>query len=253
MKKVDFRDFYRRPDWYDQIAERYTEDIPYYVELAKDSDGSVLELACGNGRVGIPVIESEVEYYGIDITESMLKHFKEKAEARCLTLKLFHQDIRLMEFDREFGLIYYPYTAIAHIHEREDLRILLGRVRKHLNDKGTFAFDLFNPSIKLLDRDSGEHFPVHEFVDPESGDKVIVTETVNYDKASQINYVLWHYNIGGKEDAITNELNIRVFYPQEMDFIMESCGFEIVHKYGWFDKSPFESDSKRMVYICRKN
>ena len=34
-----------------------TEDIDFYVELARDADGPVVELAVGTGRISIPIAQ----------------------------------------------------------------------------------------------------------------------------------------------------------------------------------------------------
>ena len=51
--------------WYDAWADRYAEwstgftaDVPFYVGLARDADGPLVELAVGNGRVAIPVAQA---------------------------------------------------------------------------------------------------------------------------------------------------------------------------------------------------
>jgi hypothetical protein len=50
--------------WYEGWADRYAEwtvegadDVPFYVALAREADGLLVELAVGNGRVAIPVAQ----------------------------------------------------------------------------------------------------------------------------------------------------------------------------------------------------
>ncbi len=251
MKRADCQGFYSRPDWYDEIAREYVNDIPYYMGLAKRLKGPVLELSCGTGRVGIPMIEAGLDYWGIDISSTMMKRFKEKAREKGLNPNLVKGDVRKFSIKKKFNLIFYPYSAMAHIHEIKDLEALLRNVRKHLTKEGRLAFDIFNPSVEILSRKPDFHFPVHEFADPISGKKIVVTETHTYDKSSQINHAKWHYRIGRKKDAIVNELNIRIYYPQELDALLKYNGFRIEKKYGRYDKSKFASESPRMFYVCR--
>ena len=49
--------------WYESWADRYAEwstrapaDVPFYVGLAREADGLVVELAVGNGRVAIRLL-----------------------------------------------------------------------------------------------------------------------------------------------------------------------------------------------------
>jgi hypothetical protein len=90
---------------------------------------------------------------------------------------------------------------------------------------------------------------VSEYPDPDSDNRVVITETNRYDRASQINYITLHYKIGDRE--ITHELNMRIFYPQELDALLFYNGFMIEHKYGDFDQSPFTSESKGQIVVCK--
>ena len=40
---------------YDEWSSVMTADVPFYVGLATEADGPLVELAIGNGRVAIPV------------------------------------------------------------------------------------------------------------------------------------------------------------------------------------------------------
>ncbi|MGB3443700.1 MAG: class I SAM-dependent methyltransferase [Actinophytocola sp.] len=42
-------------DGYERRSAHMTEDIPFYVGLAREADGPVVELAVGTGRVAVPV------------------------------------------------------------------------------------------------------------------------------------------------------------------------------------------------------
>src|SRR3954453_18074068 len=66
--------------WYDAWADRYAEgstgvaaDVPFYVGLAREADGLLVELAVGNGRVAIPVAQATGRrVIGIDSSPAML-------------------------------------------------------------------------------------------------------------------------------------------------------------------------------------
>lgn len=104
-----------------------------------------------------------------------------------------------------------------------------------------------------MTRDPDEFFHAHEFIDPDSGRKITINERTRYDAATQLNHILWRYEIEGVRKTIEREWSVRIYYPQELDYILETAGLKIEHKYGWFDTTPFASDLKRQIYICRKN
>jgi len=78
------------PSWYDTWADRYAElstgvsaDVPFYVGLALEADGPLVELAVGTGRVAIPVAQATRRLVvGIDSSRGML----EQARLRALSL-----------------------------------------------------------------------------------------------------------------------------------------------------------------------
>jgi len=58
---------------YDAWAADMTEDVDFYVELAREADRPVVELAVGTGRVAIPVAErTGKRVIGIDSSPAML-------------------------------------------------------------------------------------------------------------------------------------------------------------------------------------
>ena len=58
---------------YEDWASHMTEDVPFYLELVRQADGPVVELAVGNGRVAIPVAkETGKRIVGIDRSPAML-------------------------------------------------------------------------------------------------------------------------------------------------------------------------------------
>jgi ubiquinone/menaquinone biosynthesis C-methylase UbiE len=70
---------------YDEWSAQMTDDIPFYVELALEADGPIVELAVGNGRVAIPVARATGRsVIGIDSSPAMLDQAQARAaEAIC--------------------------------------------------------------------------------------------------------------------------------------------------------------------------
>src|SRR5256885_12522963 len=91
--------------WYDAWADRYAEwstgvtaDVPFYVELAREADGLLVELAVGNGRVAIPVAQATGRrVVGIDSSPAMLAQARERAVEAGLALDVLEQELRHAE------------------------------------------------------------------------------------------------------------------------------------------------------------
>ena len=73
---------------------------------------------------------------------------------------------------------------------------------------------------------------------------------MRYENKTQINRIEWHYFINGEFNSIQN-LDMRMFFPQELDSYLEWNGFSIIHKYGVFEEEIFNDDSEKQVFVCQ--
>ena len=102
--------------WYDSWADRYAEwptgvaaDVPFYVGLAREADGLLVELAVGNGRAVIPAAQATGRrVIGIDSSPAMLAQARLRAAEEGVELDLREGDIRELEIDEPAALIYCP-------------------------------------------------------------------------------------------------------------------------------------------------
>lgn len=80
---------------YDEWAAHITADIAFYMELARDADGPLVELAIGSGRVAIPVAEATGRpVIGIDSTPAMLDQARARSAEAGVELFLRQGDMR---------------------------------------------------------------------------------------------------------------------------------------------------------------
>ncbi|MFQ5629135.1 MAG: class I SAM-dependent methyltransferase [bacterium] len=241
--------YYRDGRHYDSQHAHLTEDIAFYVEQAKQLGQPVLELACGTGRIAIPIAQHDLEIVGIDMSKSMLACAKEKTK-KDYAVTWHLGDMRKFDLGRKFNLVFLAFNSVAHLYDLQSIRACFTAVRNHLADKGRFILNFFNPDLTILTRVDETPRLVSEYPDPDTGEKVVLTETHHYDRATQINHIDWRRTIGNK--TIAEVLTMRIFYPQELEALLVCNGFEVENKYGDFDKSPFISTSPKQIYVCRK-
>jgi SAM-dependent methyltransferase len=93
--------------WYDAWADRYDAastgvgpDVPFYVGLAREADGPLVELAVGTGRVAIPVARATGRrVVGIDSSRGMLEQARLRAAEQGVDLDLREGDMRELELE----------------------------------------------------------------------------------------------------------------------------------------------------------
>src|SRR2546427_4141480 len=152
-------------NWYEAWADRYAEwsagvtaDVPFYVGLAREADGLLVELAIGNGRVAIPVAQATGRrVIGIDTSSAMLEQARANAAAAGVELDLRAGDMRDLVVDEPAGLIYCPFRALLHLATWADRRRTFERVAASLRPDGRFAWNAFAFDHRIAARLDGEH------------------------------------------------------------------------------------------------
>src|SRR5829696_9294186 len=117
--------------------------VAFYAALARETGGPVLEIACGTGRVTIPIARQGFAVTGLDVVPGMLERARGKAAG--LPVRWIEGDARAFDLDERFRLIFLTGNAFQAFLTNADQEALLGRVRAHLRDEGLFAFETRNP------------------------------------------------------------------------------------------------------------
>ncbi|MDR2037654.1 MAG: class I SAM-dependent methyltransferase [Bacteroidales bacterium] len=226
-------------------------DLPFYSHwLKKRKKGNILELCCGTGRLTIPLAQEGYHITGVDNSTSMLKQAKGKANELNVPVRFIKSDMRSFELPEVYDIIFIPFNSIHHLYTNRDFFNVLICVKKHLKNNGYFIFDCFNPDIRYIVHAEKEERLIAEY-STEDGREVVVKQAMSYENATQINRIKWHYFINGKFDSIQN-LDMRMFFPQELDTYLSMYGFKIAHKFGGFKEEIFENRSEKQIFVCQK-
>ena len=218
---------------YDDWASHMTEDVPFYVELARDAEGTVVELAVGNGRVAIPVAQAIGRpMLGVDSSPAMLAQAREQAAEAGVELDLREQDMRDFTLEEPAALVYCPFRAMLHLPTWQDKRKVFERVAAALQPSGRFVWDsfVFNPhraaesdgqwAVQAGIRHRIDHVPADNRVD------------ITLESGASVS--LWWAT------------------RSEWEGLVDVAGLEVEALYGDFDRSPFTVDSGEFVWVARK-
>lgn len=234
--------------------------VAFYSALAEETGGPVLEIACGTGRVAIPVARKGFAVTGLDIVPGMLEQARRKSVA--LPTRWVEGDGRTFDLGEQFRLIYLTGNAFQAFLTNADQQALLGRVQVHLHDEGLFAFETRNPLftephskegqfVKLESREEEDECP--PYVDG-NGREVRVSKTRVYDHVAQIlhwtTYRRW--KVGAVEQTKVTRIALRYTFPQELAALLYYNGFNIERQYGDWNLEPLDAASRSIIVVCRK-
>jgi SAM-dependent methyltransferase len=249
---TDADPFYGDAQRYDLIAGKLSGNGPvaFYRRQARLCGGPVLELACGSGRVALPIAEDGIEVVGLDSSPAMLALAERKAKTAGLTVDWILDDMRSFALQRQFAGIFVASNSFFHLYSIRDLESCFGSIRRHLRASGRLVIDVFNPALKMFVQSADQRFPIVDYHDPENGHQVQVSKTIRYDSSTQIAHELWHFHDQATGTELSIPLNLRMFFPQELDALLRYNGFRIEEKYGSLDGASFSNWSLKQVIIC---
>jgi len=218
---------------YDDWSAHMTEDVAHYVRLAQETDGPLVELAVGNGRVAIPVArETGRKVLGIDSSPAMLAQARERAEAAGVDLVLREGDMRDLSLDEPAGLIYVPFRSLGPLPTWADRRRVFERAFASLRPGGRFAWNVFvfDPAIAAgHDGEWAVQNGIRHRIDHVKTDNRI---DITFESGDVIS--LWWLT------------------RSEWEGLIEVAGFEVEALYGGFDGEPFEETSREFVWVARR-
>jgi SAM-dependent methyltransferase len=225
--------------WDEQFARHYdawsrgmTEDIPFYVGLAREADGPIVELAIGNGRVAIPVAQATGRgVIGIDTSPAMLAQARQRAAVAGVELELHERDMREFAVDELAALVYCPFRALLHLPTWADRRRTFERVAASLRPRGRFAWNVFAFDHAIASRLDGSH------------ETEPVPHTLRYAVAdNRIDIVL--------DDGGTSSLWWAT--KNELLGLLDVSGLELEALYGGFQGQPLDDASREYVVVARR-
>jgi ubiquinone/menaquinone biosynthesis C-methylase UbiE len=217
---------------YDEWSAAMTADVPFYVELAREADGPIVELAVGSGRVAIPVAQAtDRPVIGIDSSPAMLEQARIRAVEAGVELDLHESDMRDFELEEPATLIYCPFRALLHLPTWSDRRRTFERVAASLRPGGRFAWNAFAFDHRVASSLDGLHQdkPVPHAVRYVVGD-------------NRIDLIL--------DDGGTSSL----WWATKNEWLglIEVAGLELEALYGGFAREPFTEDSGEYVFLSRR-
>jgi SAM-dependent methyltransferase len=239
--------------WYSAVYAWKTDDIPFYLAQAErwaGPGGAVLELACGNGRVALPMARAGHRVAAVDSSKAMLEQLadrlREEPEPVRERVEPLRQDIRHLQLDRLFRFVYLPFNTMLVLLQPHERQAMLEGVREHLAPSGAFAFDIFTPDPARLVDDADWSIDVEvEADDPGGEGRVHVRRDClrRMDYGHQTMRLRFRHLITRDDTELArweDELELAYIFPRELELILERQGFRIEHRYGGAEGQPYE-------------
>lgn len=220
--------------------------VPFLLAQARAVGGPVLELACGTGRLLQPLADAGFAATGIDSSPGMLAEARRKGGLA----RYIEADMRSFRLEPRFGLIFLAANSLSHLLDLDSFQACMARVREHLAPGGRFVVDVFVPKLQMLLVDPSQRQPLAEYDDPDGAGRVVVTAQSRYDPITQIKWTKTFHRLPGAATEVEGSLNMRMYFPQELQALLRYNGFQLEGAYGgWQGDMPLTDGSPKQIYV----
>ncbi len=240
---------YADPLKYDELYNNYKEDLDFIQKSAGMTTQPIIELACGTGRLTIPMAEKGYTLYGVDLHQGMLNLAIQKAKASDVHIHFSKQDCTQLDLPIKSPLIFMVGNSFQHFLTNQSQSALLKSVASHLLPNGEFIFDTRNPILKEL--------AVIDEIEETHTNRMnqVVTEKHRevYNHQTQILEctTVQETNVNNVISTYKDSISLRYTYPMEIRRLLSEHNFELVAMYGSWKNAPFTKDSESMIIHCR--
>lgn len=235
---------------YDELMDNvpYEEWAQFILNLLQDrkiTEGLVLELGCGTGKLMTLLGKAGFDMIGVDNSVEMLQIAKEKTSQDFLYLL---QDMREFELYGTVKAVISVCDSVNYITKKEELRKVFQLVNNYLDPEGLFIFD-FNTEYKYRE---------------------LIGEAVIAEDREDVSFI-WFNEYD--EDSHLNDIDLKVFVQEEGDIyrkfqeehiqrgytldeikqLLEESGLIFLEAYEEYTTQTPQPDSGRIVVVAQEH
>lgn len=233
---------------YDRQYDAYRDDVPFYLRLADELGGPVLELGAGSGRITEALLRAGHEVVAVDVSHAMLARAEQRLSGYG-GVELVQADMRELSLGRQFPLILAPFNTLMHAYTVNDQDRTLAAVRAHLAPGGLFAFDLYLPNF-------GPMGVLRHEVEWDGvggpGSELFLLQ--HHDASAQLVESRYYLDVVGEDGRLTRRsarLLQRYFHRFELERALTAAGLDQLRLFGDFGKGRLSAESALMVVLAR--
>jgi len=236
---------------YEKFAEVYDSIIPdkfhndYYkfivkiLRKLKYKPESILEVACGTGKLMKIFDIKGYNIEGLDLSKNMLYIAKKKQ------LRVHQADMVNFDFNKKYDLILNIFDSLNYVQNISDLQKCFESTNKHLCQNGLFIFDMHSDFKinKILPNVNTEYYKI--------GDTELIW--LNKHKPNiWIAEMIMFSKSNGKFTRFYEKHVEKAYKLTRIKKLLKKTNFELLYIYSDFNFGKIKRNSKRWFFVTRK-
>jgi SAM-dependent methyltransferase len=239
---------------YDIICQGIDYRIDFYVGLAREAKGPVIDIAGGTGRILMPVLQAGVDADGLDLFQPMLDTASRKDADLGLSPDLYQGDMADFQMPRRYALVMITFNTFCHLLKTEDQLRCLGCIRRHLLPGWLPAFDGGFPGLAWIGAPQDRRELEGETKHPRTGQALVVYDIRSFGRVTELqhsrNEVAMDEADGTTRIIQRSDFLVRWAYKAEMELLLRAAGFARYKVCGGFDRRSFTQETDQRVVLA---
>jgi ubiquinone/menaquinone biosynthesis C-methylase UbiE len=228
-------------------------DQAFFHDRIRQNRGRALEIACGTGRLLVPLLRDGLAVEGLDASEAMLAICRTKAARVGVTPTLYQQHMQDMALASRYRTLFIPAGSFQILAEREEAFETLRRCHMHLEPGGELLITL---SVPWRDFGGERQWRLRRSgLRPSDGATILIHEATASDRVEQVRQIWLRYEVFNAERLVQTELRmhrLRWYHRHEFAMMLESTGFHDVEVQCGYTNSDRENPEAEWIFMAKR-
>jgi SAM-dependent methyltransferase len=250
---------------YDDSVPDWPGEIDFYRAFStkvKSEGGTILEVACGTGRIAIRLAQDGFNVVGLDMSPHMISVAAQKSKG-LESVHWVEGDMRAFQIEETFDLALIPGHAFQNLNTPQDQVACLECIKQHLIPGGILVIHLDHMNVEnvrwlgeLCGEKRGVFEAAEQFQHPHTARQTRASRAWTYEPSTQTAIVQTIWEELDTNGQILNRvkrepIRLHCVFPFEMEHLLGRVGFGIEAVYGDFFRHELQDESPAMIWVVK--
>ena len=210
-------------------------DTDLVLKCVDKTKGDMLEIACGTGRISIPMHLRTPgrKLTAFDLSDTMLDIFRQKALAAGLqssgNLQIEKANMTNFDFKNKYGLIVLIWRSFQCLFDPGQAHQCLESIKKHMDEETLLLFSVSVPYLSYGKDWVGKESIAYEITDPQTGNHIKrTTKNLWADEKEQIIEYASIYDVtapDGRRESYRDDIKTKYYHPEQIRTLLKNHQF----------------------------
>lgn len=241
--------------WYDLVHAEFDDDIGLWQSFATRTDGPVLEVGCGSGRIAVPLAAAGLDVTAVDPSTTMLARARQRAEREGVRPRFVEGDLAAAALPADhFGFVLVANDVFLFCEDGDAQVALLAEVAATMRFNATLAIDVPGPAMQLDPALNGQPLLAYDGPDGEGG-HLLAWHLRDDDLAAQTRNLTVLYDVTAADGTLRRFRSVhhlRYVYRFELEYLLREAGLRLLDVYGDYELGELTNESERMIITAMR-